>query len=274
VTVPDYRPSHLASPWNNAVTFLQAAFGETVLASASGFFWEYGEREFLVTNLHNVLGRHPVTNELLSPTGGVPDRLKFTAFRRTSEPTDAGFVHLEVVTLEVPLYGHAMSNPLWLEHPIHGRAVDVAAVDITGLALTLQIEFANVLESDLVIAPSVSQDVFVVGFPLGLIAGPPIPVWKRGTIATDPTFDPEGLPKLFVDAATREGMSGSVVLARHFFSGEQLKKDGSQHAPVIYGRGDVVLGIYSGRLHPHQIQAQLGVVWKRSVIEAIVAQKS
>src|SRR5262249_16465295 len=106
---------------------------------------------------------------------------------------------------------------------------------------------------------------------LGLITGAPSPVWKRGTIATDPTFDPGGLPQMYVDSATRQGMSGSVVIARHIVVGRPIKKkDGTSTNPLIYPVSDVVLGIYFGRLGADHIQAQLGIVWKRRVIEETV----
>ena len=134
--------------------------------------------------------------------------------------------------------------------------------------------FANELESDAVLDLECSDDVFVLGFPFGQIAGAPAPVWKRGTIALDPRFDPEGLPKLLVDTATREGMSGSVVLARQTVLGrDYLKKDGSRSEPILIGFLTVVVGIYSGRHYPDLEKAQLGIVWKRHVIEELVKER-
>jgi hypothetical protein len=113
--------------------------------------------------------------------------------------------------------------------------------------------------------------VFVLGFPFGQITGAPAPVWKRGTIALDPTFNPEGLPKMFVDTATREGMSGSVVIARHVIVNRgYLKKDGTRSQLFLYATLDIVLGIYSGRHYPDFEKAQIGIVWKRRVIEETV----
>jgi hypothetical protein len=105
-----------------------------------------------------------------------------------------------------------------------------------------------------------------------MIANAPAPIWKRGTLALDPTFDPEGLPKMLVDTASREGMSGSVVIARHIVVGrDYLRKDGTMSAPVLYAKLDVVIGIYSGRHYPDHEKAQLGIVWKRRVIEETIS---
>jgi hypothetical protein len=99
-----------------------------------------------------------------------------------------------------------------------------------------------------------------------------VPIWKRGTIALDPTFDADGLPKTLIDTATREGMSGSVVVARHITVGRSYRrKDGSQSERVIYAKHDLVAGIYSGRHFPDLEKAQLGIVWKRPAIEDTVS---
>src|SRR4030095_15950262 len=96
------------------------------------------------------------------------------------------------------------TDPKCLEHPSLGRRVDIAALDVTEAIDGLQIDHVNRLENDAILDPFASQDVFVVGFPFGMIANAPAPIWKRGSIALDPTFDPEGLPKMLIDTATRE----------------------------------------------------------------------
>ncbi len=173
--------------------------------------------------------------------------------------------------IRVPLYNDGLTGPRWLQHPRLAQRVDVAAIDVSEVVKGFAIDHANVVEADAVLEPFSSQDVFIVGYPLGLITGAPSPVWKRGSVATDPTFDPEGLPKMYVDSATRPGMSGSVVLARHIVIGRSVKKkDGTETEPYLYAVKDVVVGIYSGRLGPDQIQAQLGIVWKRNAVEDTV----
>lgn len=249
-------------------------FGDQCLATGSGFFWANGEETFLVTNWHNFSGRNPDDGSPMSATGGIPDRVAFSAYRQTSETDSQGYFSLEVLTITVPLCESDHTNPRWYQHPRFGPSVDVAAINVTDALRCYGIHFrqANILEDDAEIEAYASQDVFIVGYPLGLVTGVPIPVWKRGTIATEPSFDPDGLPKLYVDAATRKGMSGSVVIARHIFAGTYQKKSGEE-AQVLYAKKDLVLGVYSGRLHPDNIQAQLGIVWKRNTIEETVLGK-
>ena len=55
--------------------------------------------------------------------------------------------------------------------------------------------------------------MFVLGYPKGISGGRGFPIWKRASIATEPDIQHDGLPKLLVDTATREGMSGAPVVA-------------------------------------------------------------
>jgi hypothetical protein len=190
--------SHLSNPWNNAVAFLSMLFGEQEISTGSCFFWRHDGRTYLVTNWHNLAGRNPLTGQPMSPTGGIPDRVRFMAYKRVSAPDVHGYFELAYVPVEVPLCKSDFTGPKWFEHPSLGRKVDVAALDVTEAANGLQIDYVNVLENDAVLDPIASQEVFVVGFPFGLIANAPAPIWKRGSIALDPTFNPEGLPKMLI----------------------------------------------------------------------------
>jgi len=196
------------------------------------------------------------------------------AYKRKTEPDAHGYAHLLYLPVEIRICEDDLSNAKWFEHLELGRSVDVAAMDVTDAVTGLEIRHVNALESDAVLEPFTSQDVFVVGFPFGQITGAPAPVWKRGTIALDPTFNPEALPKMFVDTATREGMSGSVVIARHIIVNRAyLKKDGTKTLPILYATLDVVVGIYSGRHYPDLEKAQIGIVWKRKAIEETVQRQ-
>ena len=106
----------------------------------------------------------------------------------------------------------------------------------------------------------VGQDVFTIGFPRLMDAGG-LPIWKRGSLASHPSQALEGLPKFYIDTATREGMSGSPVFARGMVS---VRIPGNQLSGFeVRNR---FIGIYSGRVGDDTFQAQLGVVWRESAI--------
>jgi hypothetical protein len=83
--------------------------------------------------------------------------------------------------------------------------------------------------------------------------------------------DIDGLPKMLADTATRKGMSGSVVLADHFILGPYKLADGTDMPQSFISRRQSILGVYSGRLGADHIQAQLGIVWKKRVIDEIIS---
>lgn len=127
----------------------------------------------------------------------------------------------------------------------------------------------------------VGSDVFILGYPEGLNYAD-LPIWKRGSVASEPRIAIDHLPKMLIDTATRKGMSGScVIAAKHgIFSvnnGNNISK----------GSAGKLLGVYSGRVkfkvdpeekyteEPEDImlRAQLGIVWKKEVILEIIKGK-
>jgi hypothetical protein len=263
--------SHLSDPWTHATAYIEMLYADQVMGSGSGFFWSHAGRTLLCTNWHNLAGRNPITDEPLSTYE--PEAVRVFGFKRASEPDSDGFYEMKYTSFEVALRGDVSSERFWREHATFGRSVDVAVIDVTDNIAEFDVRHVNELEHDAVLSPFTSQDVFALGFPFGQIAGAPAPVWKRGTIAIDPTYDTEGLPKLLIDTATRRGMSGSVVLARHIILGSDFeKKDGSRGETVLFARMTLVLGVYSGRHYPDLEKAQLGIVWKRRALEEVISQ--
>jgi len=165
----------------------------------------------------------------------------------------------------------ADENQLWLEHPTFKEQVDVVAikVEIPPDKLVFDIEhFIEPFNDDTTIR--IKDDLFIIGFPFGIKGGGELPIWKRASIASEPDINLENLPKMFVDTATRPGMSGSPVFYK-------------EKRPVGIGEGDPgsgkkfswnlmnFVGIYSGRIGADdELMAQLGVVWKSRVIDEII----
>jgi hypothetical protein len=118
-------------------------------------------------------------------------------------------------------------------------------------------------------APQVSFDVFILGYPLNISGGGSFPIWKRGTIASEPSRDIDTHPKLIVDTASRPGMSGAIVIAQN--SGQVLRNIPGGVQMVSAARQ--ILGVYSGRVDD-LAEAQLGIVWKwDAVLQIIDARK-
>jgi hypothetical protein len=107
----------------------------------------------------------------------------------------------------------------------------------------------------------------VLGYPFG--SPPPgLPVWKRGSIASEPELAPIGPRYFLIDSASRPGMSGAPVILRSW--GAHVKENDA--VSMIAGAVTRFVGVYSGRLHTKDLlEAQLGMVWPARLISEIVA---
>jgi hypothetical protein len=263
------------SDWTYAVTHLELLYNDARLGTASGFFWRVADRVFLISNWHVLSGRDRHTQQPChKESGALPNRLTMLVYRRTSESDANGYFQMDVLGATLPLL--VDGNPplaLWLEHPHLHRQVDVAAIDVTAALRggePIHYRTANDLEPDALVDPRAGDDAFVIGYPLGIVGGSPVPAWKRASVATEPFIDPGGLPQVFVDTATRSGMSGSLTIARRTVLGPYTKRDGSKSDSLV-AFVERILGVYSGRFGKEQELAQLGVVWKRQLIDEVIA---
>jgi hypothetical protein len=156
-------------------------------------------------------------------------------------------------------------QPRWLIHPRHRSKVDVVAIPLE-VSHEVQLFPINKLKSD-DLAVTVGMDVFVIGYPYGLSAAE-LPVWKRGSIASEPEVTDEAQQYVLIDTASRPGMSGSPVIRRTY--GSHLMSSGSSTM------GDPLktkfIGVYSGRLTSKDpLDAQLGMMWSAKLLSEIVA---
>jgi S1-C subfamily serine protease len=227
---------------------------------ATGFIWRTGEQHYLITNWHVVTGRNAQTGLLEAPVQ--PDTLRV-------------LFNLSVMNFGKQQYDIAIRDPdgkpLWFTHPARQRGSDVVAVPLLMRADDPIISMypINTLKSEADLAVRIGMDVFILGYPFG--ASPPgFPVWKRGSIASEPDLTRLGTGYMLVDTASRPGMSGAPVIRRswgsHFLEGDAISSDSTPQSKFI--------GIYSGRLHTKdQTDAQLGMVWPVEDIEEVIIGK-
>lgn len=229
----------------------------------TGFFWRHEGKTFLITNWHNVSGKNPFDFELLDPTTAfVP--AKFQIFLPRAVGNESSFAPLGRVAHEVTLYAD-FNEPLWLEHPEFERLrVDVVAIPLDGVNLSA--EFHVNAHQSLELFNLVGADVFVVGYPFKNYTGIALPIWKRGSFATEPIWPIDGKPMFLIDAATRPGMSGAPIF-RHQL-GPATTVDRTIHA------GNIVttqfIGVYSGHIGDSLQQLGIGFGWYGSLVDEII----
>lgn len=232
---------------------------DTKGATGTGFIYSRAGKDYLITNWHNVTGRHNETHTPLHKMSLVPNIVTVWYHKQTLGRWR---------TANLPLYSDAESrHPRWLIHPHFGERVDVVAIPIdshpAGTKLYPITSRANYTDADIQIA----SDVFILGFPDGLTGGANLPIWKRGTIASEPDIDLDDLPRLYIDSATRPGMSGSPVIWRSE-SGTIRTRSGATE--FVSGSPTSRIGVYSGRTAATSHEAQIGYVWKDRVIAEII----
>jgi hypothetical protein len=226
-----------------------------VLGTATGFVVPWKGKSCLVTNWHVVTGRNPEK----------PDDIE------RPEPT-----HLRVhyytgknqavwIERDEPLRDEN-GAALWLEHP-DGPPIDVVALPISAEGVFLHRLSWRLADGDLEVTPS--EAVSVIGFPFGLASSGKFPIWKTGHLASDLELDYLDRPVFLIDVATKEGMSGSPVIAKRvgFYTPRSNRE--------VVASGDVLrfLGVYSGRRKDSDGKADdfnLGVVWKEQVLREIL----
>ena len=229
--------------------FIETQYNGQFISSATAFAATGASgASYLLTNRHNVTGRHWETDEPLSKTAAIPNHVKIFHNQQ-------GKLGSWISTLE-PLYD-LNESPRWEEHPELGSKADFVALPLSQLK-GIQLYPYQIPGADIYVGPA--DIVSVIGFPFGNAAGGKLGIWATGFLASEPDVDYRDLPIQLIDCRTRQGQSGSPVIALR--SGEVVKfRDGS----IGMGGGSVerFIGIYSGRINA---ESDLGMVWKASAL--------
>lgn len=231
---------------------------DTILASATGFLYKYEEDVYLITNWHNMSGKNPISRTPLSKHGGIPDTIETLLMPKGFEGYRPNY--------SLSLYfDEDKTEPKWLVHPVHREKIDVVAIKLEDIPEEAELPPINEYPFRDDFANRVADIVYVLGYPIELDNHGDMPIWKKASIATEPVFDIDELPKLLIDTATRPGMSGSPVISMK----DLAFKDGEFTG--FLGTCRKFIGVYSGRIGRGEEMAQLGIVWKKEVIEEIIS---
>lgn len=206
-----------------AVTQVSTMSGGTPLTGATGFFFQRGDRLYLVTS------RHVVFDEASNHR---PDRLVIELHVNPK--------NIAVVTrMSIPLYRDNL--PLWRQGSDSGGSIDIVAVELERTALPETILLSAFTPAHLVAELDqieVGNPVLIVGFPLGFHDSlHHLPVARQAVIASAFGMRFQGQGYFLTDAMMHRGTSGAPVVAR-------MTTERS-------GRGDLawlLLGVHSARM--------------------------
>jgi hypothetical protein len=174
--------------------------GSAPLTNASGFFFERGDRLFLVTS------RHVMFDE---PTKHFPDRLEIEVH---TDPDNAA----KTSGFSIPLYREREST--WRQGKDSAGEIDVAAIEIEREALPESATFrcftpAHLLDAQETI--EIGTSVLILGFPLGFHdALHRIPIARHGIVSSSFGLRFQGEGYFLTDARTHRGSSGAPVVLR------------------------------------------------------------
>ena len=230
---------------------IQMLVGGQALSTGTGFVVDSAVGPVLLTNRHNVTGRRQDDGKPISTTGGVPDGV---AILHNKKATLGTWV-MKRESLQRD--GH----PRWVEHPTLGAKADFVALPLTDLA-DVELYPYDISDPGPLIRYGPAELVSVVGFPFGMQGGGSLALWATGFVASEPEVDLGDLPVFLIDCRSRQGQSGSAVVAHR--SGAVVMEDGNTSIMNFATR---FLGIYSGRINE---QSDLGIVWKARAIKQLV----
>lgn len=228
-------------------------------APASGFFWRANDRIFLVTNRHVISGVNAFTGSIM---GFTPNFVKLGVF--AERPHKSGSVEMLHMVGKLPVTTEN-DVPLWKEHPA-GRKIDVAVLEVDpSVGDAFQLPCLNCTGMLTGGRNFIGDDVFIVGYPEGQAFDRAMPLWKRGSIATDPDLNQMDLPQIYVDTIGNKGLSGSPVFSKTDGSERPLDKTVENEASHFR-----FLGVYAGRLGEKGLGSQVGRVYKPSTLYEIL----
>jgi hypothetical protein len=234
---------------------IEMFFNETNLSMGTAFNWEQSGKYYLVTNWHNVSGRDPNTGKHLSNSAAEPNQIRAWFNQKNA---------LGQKVAKVLAIRDQDNSPLWLVHPDHKNKIDVVALPLESFADVEMYPINAMSHDDLSI--QIGMDVFVLGYPFGIGPGG-LPVWKRGSVATEPQLSPGNQLHIFIDTASRPGMSGSPVIRRSWATHMMQSGDVSMGA----GTATKFVGVYSGRIASQDpLDASLGLTWPASFVSEII----
>jgi hypothetical protein len=261
------------NPLSYTTTRIRVLFDHAELSTATGFIAKVGQKFALVTNWHVLSGCNPIDGTCLSKTGAIPNRIECHATVSRAIREGSGKVEeIYFKPLSIDLIPN--SQPIWRDDRNDKSQNDYAVIDLAQYILELKDEGVclraiaggritlrkgyvpkeeeKVFNIDDVRSfyPAVGTEIFVLGYPRGIMKTGIFPIWKRGSIASEPQASielngSEYNNLLYIDALTKLGMSGSPVVcfaqaSDHFHTEEGLTVQIKETQPFI-------VGVYAGR---------------------------
>ncbi|HZG09540.1 MAG TPA: hypothetical protein VEZ70_11235 [Allosphingosinicella sp.] len=242
-----------------------------VHAHGTGFVYRIGGRPYFVTAWHVLTGTNFFSGQK-NPTGLIPRQVRFFAptFSQVDAKLNLGSVPFILDLKEKAL--EILANP----PTVFGVPVDVAVgelpvhVEKAGLFTSKglnEFEWGFAERAETPIHTMIGAEIFVLGYPLTTYEGLRTPIWKRGALASEPSFAIEPKCSFLLDVNTTGGMSGGPIIRRV----TTMTAHNQDEGVVQEYYDEAVIGVYSGRaLSPKEPSFVLGYGWPIDLVHEIV----
>lgn len=233
---------------------------ETHISTGTAFALStHNGKTTVVTCLHNLTGRNFFTGECLDKRNlATPNRFSLSIWLSNDGET------LHAYELKGALFNNAA--PLFF-FDTSEQGADIAVFEVTADQFAPRVSsLGDIEQQDWSVFAG--QDVFVLGYPSSLSLGQ-TPVWKKASIASEPSQKVDGRPLVLLDGLTFSGMSGGPV----FIMQSQGFSDSGVYdiGPSMKLR---ILGVYGGRYSTDREKSgQLGYFWPIKKAVEIYDQK-
>jgi len=207
--------------------------GDNVVSQGTGFYYVavQGSQQilFLVTNYHVFSGSAPTEGK--APIG---DNVIFYLHK---DPDNPGLTK----QIRFPIF-NKIGKPIWLSSKEVLEA-DVAVIPIVS-SLVADAKVFGISDDwtggNVKLRPT--STITLIGYPYGFYDKKNcLPVWKTGSMASEPEMDFEGKPLLLVDVSAFPGMSGSPTFAIAHGAYEMLE------GAMTVGHVNKFLGIFASQ---------------------------
>ncbi len=272
----------LMHPASCAVTKLELYWHNVLIGRATGFIYNNAGETCLVSNWHVFSGKNANTLKIMNKDAMTPTRVEFHLTCASLKPNG---VEYRFVPMKADLVRDGVS--CWWQHRgyLDGtglpRIVDVGVLSLADILSDIDPKELQSFENQVIVqkdptgewryqqgTASIGSEVFILGYPNGLANQGIYPVWKRGSIASEPLYPiVDTMPAIYVDSLTRHGMSGSPTI----LVGDGLI--GMDGFPVERRPQDDpwLIGVYAGRTGStgEELEMALGRVWKKVCLDEI-----
>lgn len=231
---------------------------EIQLSTASGFLAEDEKSWFLITALHNFTGRDFFSGKCLSPQLATPNKFRTIISAKQEGGSLQRFeLRGDLFSKGAPIFLYDWSDKggdiAVIRMPKERDKPDLVTInDVASQSWTV---FAGL-------------DVLALGYPSALdINGTPI--WKKVSIASEPSQKVNGKNATLTDGLTFSGMSGGPVLINQ---SQGFNDDKS----YVIGKelSSRIIGVYGGRFYADADKSgTLGFYWPMKTVKAIISEE-